>query len=877
MLSGEPVAQPPETFFSALVENSPDVIVVVDDNGTFLYLSPSSEAITGLAVERVRGRSAFEFIHPDDGTKVQEALGRALKGGVPQLIECRFRHDDGLWRVIEVVGRNLSPAISGIVANVRDLTAHKKQEAELLRLATIVECSEDAIFSKDLNNTFTSWNRGAEALFGYTADEVIGRSIQLLVPTDVQDQAGITLRLGNGERITRHEAVRCRKDGTKLHVSLSASPLYDKAGKIVGACAIAHDVSLRHRAIEQLRNSEARHKQIIDLCPDAIFILNNDTFVMTNAAGVHLLGATCPEQVVGLSCLNIVLPSNRAGFRAHIEMALGRPAAVPLIEETIVRIDGTFADVEILAASVEMDGARAVQLVVRDITNRKRTEEIIRRSDLKFRSIIEHAPYGIFHATLQGKLLSANPELVQILGYESEEELLNVPLAEIYVDPEDRIRALQNIRVEGTVKDAEFKWVRKDGTQICILLNGRAFTNEAGEFEFETFVRDISEKRSIELQLRHSQKMEAIGRFSAGVAHDFNNLLMVISSYGEMLQERFAHESREHEMTRRLIEASDRGAALTQHLLAFSRQQMLKPDIVNLNDVIISLGKLLPRFLGEDIEVSIQPTPGLGFVKLDPTQIDQVIMNLAANSRDSMPDGGKLMIETQNVELDDSYARTHSPLKAGPFVMLAVSDTGKGIPKNILPNIFDPFFTTKEVGRGTGLGLSIVYGIVKQSGGYIWVYSEAEVGTTFKIYFPRIVSSVKHRTEVIAENLSQPGSETILLVEDENTLRVALQTFLEENGYTVLAASSPHEAFEALRNCDQEVQLLVTDMVMPKMNGSEMAAILKLRYPDLRIVYISGYTERWTESACKILKGEAYLQKPFRLVDLALKIREILS
>jgi CheY-like chemotaxis protein len=304
---------------------------------------------------------------------------------------------------------------------------------------------------------------------------------------------------------------------------------------------------------------------------------------------------------------------------------------------------------------------------------------------------------------------------------------------------------------------------------------------------------------------------------------------------------------------------------------------MLKPDIVNLNDVIISLGKLLPRFLGEDIEVSIQPTPGLGFVKLDPTQIDQVIMNLAANSRDSMPDGGKLMIETQNVELDDSYARTHSPLKAGPFVMLAVSDTGKGIPKNILPNIFDPFFTTKEVGRGTGLGLSIVYGIVKQSGGYIWVYSEAEVGTTFKIYFPRIVSSVKHRTEVIAENLSQPGSETILLVEDENTLRVALQTFLEENGYTVLAASSPHEAFEALRNCDQEVQLLVTDMVMPKMNGSEMAAILKLRYPDLRIVYISGYTERWTESACKILKGEAYLQKPFRLVDLALKIREILS
>ena len=553
MPSVEPVGQQPETFFSALVENSPDVIVVVSGNGLFLYLNPSSKAITGLHVEQVRGRSAFEFIHPDDNTKVQEALGRALQGEVPRVIECRFRHNDGSWRVIEVVGRNLSPAISGIVANVRDITDQKKQEAELLRLATIVECSEDAIFSKDLNNKFTSWNRGAEELFGYTADEIIGQSIQTIVPSDVNDQPGITLRLDQGDRITRYETVRCRKDGTKLHVSLSASPLNDQTGKIVGACAIAHDVSIRHRAIEQLRDSEARHKQIIDLCPDAIFIIKNDIFVMTNVAGVRLLGATCPEQVVGFSCLDIVHPSNRVGFRAHIEMALEKSAEVPLVEEKIIRVDGNVAEVEILAASVEMDDGKAVQLVMRDITDRKRAEEVIRRSDLKFRSIIEHAPYGIFHATLQGKLLSANPELVRILGYESEAELLNLPLAEIYKDPDDRKRVLENIKIDGTVEDAEFKWLRKDGTQICILLNGRTFTNEAGNIEFETFVRDISEKRSIEQQLRQAQKMEAIGRFSAGVAHDFNNLLMVISSYAEMLQERFTHGSREHGMTSKLM------------------------------------------------------------------------------------------------------------------------------------------------------------------------------------------------------------------------------------------------------------------------------------------------------------------------------------
>ena len=232
MASGEPYTQPLENFFSALVENSPDVIVVVNGDGTFLYLNPSSEEITGLAVDQVRGRSAFEFIHPEDSTIVQEALGRALRSEVPQIIGCRFRRNDGSWRVLELIGRDLSPAISGIVANVRDVTEHKVQEAELLRLATIVECSEDAIFSKDLNNNFTSWNRGAEELFGYAADEIIGQSIQLIVPSDVKDQPGITLRLDQGDRITRYETVRCRKDGTKLHVSLSASPLYDQEEKL---------------------------------------------------------------------------------------------------------------------------------------------------------------------------------------------------------------------------------------------------------------------------------------------------------------------------------------------------------------------------------------------------------------------------------------------------------------------------------------------------------------------------------------------------------------------------------------------------------------------------------------------------------------------
>jgi PAS domain S-box-containing protein len=478
---------------------------------------------------------------------------------------------------------------------------------------------------------------------------------------------------------------------------------------------------------------------------------------------------------------------------------------------------------------------------------------------------------------LQGELLSANPELVRILGYESEAELLRIPLAEIYKSPDDRKRVLEEISIDGAVKDAEFKWVRKDGSEICVLLNGRRFTNEAGTLEFETFARDISEKRSVEQQLRQAQKMEAIGRFSAGVAHDFNNLLMVISSYAEMLQEQFTPGSRGHGMTSKLIDASTRGAALTQHLLAFSRQQMLVPHIVNLNDVIVSLGKLLPRLLGEDVEVVIQPTPSLGFVKLDPTQIDQVIMNLAVNSRDAMPDGGKLIIETQNVELDGSYARMHSPLQAGSYILLAVSDTGKGIPKEILPNIFDPFFTTKEMGRGTGLGLSIVYGIVKQSGGYVWVYSEPEVGTTFKIYFPRVEASVKRPTDAGDVKVAQAGSETILLVEDENDLRVAIKTFLEEKGYTVLAASNPCGAFEVLRNYGREVQLLVTDMVMPKMNGSEMAAILKQQHPGLRIVYMSGYTEKWTESTFRTMKGSAYLQKPFRLVDLAVRIREVFS
>ena len=424
-------------------------------------------------------------------------------------------------------------------------------------------------------------------------------------------------------------------------------------------------------------------------------------------------------------------------------------------------------------------------------------QEGLHRSELNFRSLVTNAPYGICRCDSRGILLDANPALVQMLGYDSAAELAGENLANLHRDPQQWFTVADCLRSLGPFKDLTSEWMAKDGKPILVRLSGSAIPGERVSFEkkaalfFELFAEDVTERRALEQQLRQAQKMEAVGRLAGGIAHDFNNLLMVISGYCEFLTERTTHDSELRGLVQEIARAAERAAALTRQLLTFSRKQMIAPKVMDLNTVVAENSKMLTRVIGEDIDLAMIPGTNLGTVKADPSQIGQVIMNLAVNSRDAMPQSGKLTIETSNVTLDDSYARMHSPVKPGEFVMLAISDTGLGMDAETQTQIFEPFFTTKGA-KGTGLRLSTVYGIVKQNDGYIWVYSEPGKRTTFKIYLPRVTATGEPVPvqNAVKETASGPFREIILVVEDENTLRNITRQYLTKQGYTVLEANN---------------------------------------------------------------------------------------
>ena len=503
-------------------------------------------------------------------------------------------------------------------------------------------------------------------------------------------------------------------------------------------------------------------------------------------------------------------------------------------------------------------------------------QEALMHSESNFRSLVHNAPVGICRCATDGTILQVNPALLMMLGYRSSSELLGRNLlADLYTDRGRSADLQHSFEDDRQFNDVEAEWNNREGKPILVRLSGRPVTEDSAR-SYELVAEDITERRTLEQQFRQAQKMEAIGRLAGGIAHDFNNLLMVISGYTQMLLDQLEGESPLRKAATEIEKAADRAASLTRQLLAFSRKQVLSPKVLDLNALVLDNLKMLPRLLGEDIEVVNVPAGDLGRIKADPGQLAQVILNLAVNARDAMPHGGRLILETANARLDESYTQRRTSMPAGEYVVLSISDTGLGMDAETQSHIFEPFFTTKGQ-QGTGLGLSTVYGIVKQSGGYIWVYSEPARGTTFKIYFPRVVEAELPAEAEASAKKAAGGKETILLVEDEATVRELVRRFLERHDYSVLEAENGRAALDIVTQYTGRIHLLVTDIIMPDMNGRELARrLLRLR-PGTPVLYMSGYTERTIQQNGELEPGLAFLQKPFTEQTLTEKVRAVLE
>ena len=793
-----------------------------------------------------------------------------------------------------------TPAITVMVGllkqrDLRRMTAHATGRASE-RYLELVDDIAGVVWEADPSTDpfrFTFVSRRAEPLLGFPWSRWIDEPGFWLERIFVDDRARVRAFAG--------AAARGGPAGEIVYRVLTADGrvlwLRDRMHGVSGADGrpmlrgVMFDVTDLKIAEESLRASEARNGAILAGALDCIVTIDHAGRVTDfNPAAERTFGYRRAE-ILGRPLADLIIPAglreqHRAGLARYLETGesefMGRR-----IEQTAMRADGSEFPVELTLSRIPGVEPAVFTGFVRDITERRRAEADLRGTLSLLTATLESTADGILVVDQAGKIVSLNRKFSDmwripesILASRDDDQAIGFVLSQLK-DPEAFLAKVRELYAQPDAQSfdvLEFKDGRVfERYSMPQRIDGRS-VGRVWSF------RDVTERRRAEtalleseLQLRQSQKMDAIGRLAGGVAHDFNNLLTVILGYGEQILE----QVKPHEPTRRAAEeiqnAAERAAALTRQLLAFSRKQMLEPKVLDLNATVATTARLLRRLIGEDIELELKLDPGLGAVMADEHQIQQVIMNLAINARDAMPEGGVLTLTTANADLDDLYAHGHQPLPAGAYVVISVGDTGIGMDEETRARLFEPFFTTKERGKGTGLGLATVYGIVRQTGGYIWVYSEPGRGSVFKVYLPRLEAGVTPVAATPVAHGLPRGTESVLLVEDETMVRDLLRGLLERHGYRVLIARSGEEALEVAAAHPGALDLLVTDVVMPGIGGPELATRLAPLHPRLRVLYVSGYAD---DDVLRhgVREGlTAFLQKPFSMEALVVKVREVLD
>lgn len=661
----------------------------------------------------------------------------------------------------------------------------------------------------------------------------------------------------------------------------------EMAGDFAYALSVIKNEEVRRRGEAALRESEAQFRAAFDSAPEGMALVDDQRrFLRVNRRLCEILGYS-QDELIGESFNKYTHPNDRQSGRDRWRELLNGDVSTNQAEKRYVSKNGDIVWIVVSNAAIRDEHGNVQYILshIYDITERKKAGEALRMSEEKFSKAFNHSPLWVVITTLEeGRYLEANETFLQETGYNRDEVIGRTSVdLDVRVSSREREALVRQLREKGFVRNLEVKRRVRSGEIRDMLLSAEMLPMP-GEEAMVVVLTDVTdlrkaeqEKEHLESQLLQAQKLESVGRLAGGVAHDFNNMLNVINGYAEIALEKTLPDDSRNKDLQEILKAGQRSAEITRQLLAFARRQTVNPQVLNFNETVESMLRMLRRLIGEDIDLLWRPESGLWSVNMDPAQIDQILANLCVNARDAIEGVGKVTIETSNISFDEAYCADHSGFIPGEYVMLAVSDDGHGMEKETLENLFEPFFTTKGVGEGTGLGLSTVYGIVKQNNGFINVYSEPGEGATFRIYFPRHFGQDKKNHVTSSTEVPSASGETVLVVEDETSIRRLTKTMLERMGYTVLAAASPVKAIDLVKEQEEPVQLLITDVVMPEMNGRDLAEKLQDIYPSLKVLFMSGYTANVIAHRGVLDEGVHFIQKPFSMKDLAVKVREALN
>jgi PAS domain S-box-containing protein len=753
-----------------------------------------------------------------------------------------------------------------IVEAEREHVASQLLLQERSQLAAIVDSAEDAIISATLDGTILTWNAGAERLYGYSAGEIVGRSIGLTYPPEQQDQIARRLELMvGGDRIFGLETERLHRDGRRLKVSVSLAPIQDDAGRTIGVSGITRDIAERQRLEYALRETHERLAAVIGASTDAIFLFDLDhRYLVANDAAAAYIGVPVAD-LLGQTIRDVLPPEVAAEFEAGVDAAVR--AGGPITAEHDVKVNGVQKTWQASLGPFRDDKGQITGVfgIARDVTVERKGEEALARSEALLAAAEVIANLGSFEVDLTTGRVQWSDHLYRMADLAPGDRALDYEgfLGVIHPDDRERVRATIEEAIGKRADHAyEFRVPRADGTERVLSCLARVVSDAAGRpVQIFGTAQDISATRRLEGEVRQSQKMEAVGRLAGGIAHDFNNALTAIIGYGQILADTLGGTP-EAEWVAQIDGAARHAAGLTRQLLAFSRRQLLQPEVLDLSALVEELAPMLRVLVGENVQLVTTLEPETGHVRADPGQLQQVLLNLAVNARDAMPDGGQLTISVGNTSLDPVQAVTLQ-LPTGSYVRLAVEDNGEGMDEATKARVFEPFFTTKEVGKGTGLGLATVHGVVTQSGGQISFDSEPGRGTRFEILLPSAGSAPLPDPVRTPEPAADGLTGRVLLVEDEPMVRELTRLTLEANGLTVVEAA---DAEQALVEFDRapDFDLVISDVVMPGSGGGGLADGLRARGHDVPIIFMSGYPRD-----AKVIQGvtEAeypYLGKPFR-------------